>query len=208
MTNSRRTSRGPAVEKHCCRAQQRLLLMKILSRFGVTRSFVKFCLKYWDLFGTYFQNILRCVMFELIETRVENDEDEYLIFQSFKIFIAKNWKPGAMPFNQSYPITATAMLEERNEFLNSLNIQRNSKYFRWKNGQTRGSIFHIGHVPFLGGAASFLRGRYWVLDVRFPMHIPINRWSLSVSLGTIRFNFKNLTFCPKSVLHVASLTGF
>jgi len=87
-----------------------------------------------ELFGIYFQvlnrNILRCITFELIETCVENNEAEYLISETFKNFIAKNWKPGAMHFDQNYPITATAILECRNEFLNSLNIQRNSKYFR------------------------------------------------------------------------------
>ena len=46
------------------------------------------------------------------------------------------------------------------------------------------------------------------MDVRFPKHIPIKLSSLAVSLGTIRFNVKNFTFCLKSVLHVASLAVF
>ena len=55
---------------------------------------------------------------------------EYLIFQIFKICTAKNWKSGTMPLNQTYPLIAIAKFEDLTEFLNSLNIQRNSKYIR------------------------------------------------------------------------------
>jgi hypothetical protein len=39
-----------------------------------------------------------------------------------------------MPRNQSDPIIADTLLEGLTEFLTSLNIQQNSKYFRQKNG--------------------------------------------------------------------------